>query len=155
MGNWAVRELAAAKSALGEDALLTATKTIAFAAVRTLHATPVELIAIPADATKYIEIVSVHAMLVYGTAGYDSVAATDYLELRYTDANGSLLVGDITPASFGDATADDHMVLVPGARSLPKNANVVAYIAGTEWYAAAGDSALKFNVKYRLRTLAL
>lgn len=134
---------------------LQAKATIATAAVKTLHATPVQVIPAP-PAGKYIEIVSVHAELVYGTAGYDGVDATDYLELRYTNGSGALLTATVSPAGFGDATANAHVTLTPASSGwIPANAKVVAYIAGSEWYTAAGDSALRFDILYRLRDLAL
>jgi hypothetical protein len=133
--------------------VLRATAVLLAAAVKTLHATPVQVLPAP-PANTYIEVVSMHAYLKFGSAGYDSVAATDYLELRYTDGSGALLVQAVSPAGFGDATSDAHLLLEPAASWAPANAKVVAYIAGSEWYAAAGDSDLHLDILYRIRPLA-
>jgi hypothetical protein len=143
------------------DALMTsqvkiATKTIANAALKTLHATPVEVIATPGSG-KFLEIVSVHANLVYATAAFDDVGASEFLELRHTNGSGALLTQTTGCAQgFGDASADAHLLIQPATGIVPvDNANVVAYIAGGEWYAAAGGSALHLEVLYRVRTTAI
>lgn len=136
------------------DQLLIAKAVIPTASVKTLHATPVQVIPKP-PAGYFIEIVSMSAELVFVSAGYDAVAATDYLELRYTDASGALLVQTVSPVGLGDAVANANQIINPANGYIAINAKVVAYIAGTEWYAAAGDSPLHLEIAYRLRKLAI
>ena len=134
-------------------------KTIANAALKTLHTTAVEVIPAP-SAGSYIELVSVHAYMKYATAAFDSVAATDYLELRSTNASGELLTQNVDPTGFADQATDQHrqLSLAIGAAHLVTpvdGANVVAHIAGSEWYAAAGGGELHLEVLYRVRTTAI
>lgn len=130
---------------------------IATAAVKTLNATPVSIIPAP-GAGLFIEIVSIHAWLVYGTAGYDAVGASDDLAFKYTNASGAKVVTDIEATGFGDATSDQHRVTYPtnGAANMTPvaNAAVVAHILTGEWFASAGDSSLKIEATYRIRSLA-
>lgn len=130
-----------------------ASVTIAAAAVRTLNATPVTLVAAPGSG-KFIEVESIHAWLDYGTAGYDAVAAGDDLAFKYSNASGAKIAGDIAGAGFGDQTTDQHRISQPLSDATPvANVPMVAHILVGEWYAAAGDSALKIEVLYRVRAL--
>lgn len=135
----------------GAAAVLVAKKKLTAAQVVALAATPVEVIGKPA-AGKFIEIISVHAWLDFASAAYDAVAATDYLQLRYTNASGAKLLQDIDPSGFGDAVADAHLVIGHADSLVPLNAKVVASLAGS-WYTAAGDSPIVLEVLYRLRDL--
>jgi hypothetical protein len=136
-----------------ETGLYRAFKALTANEVKALHATPVEVIAQPSAGT-YIEVVSVHAFLDFNSVAYDAVGATDYLQLRYTDGSGALLTQNVSPAGFGDASADAYLLLNPAASYAPLRAAVMAYIAGGEWYAAAGNSPVNLVVLYRKRTLA-
>jgi hypothetical protein len=125
--------------------------TIAAGSVATLNATAVSLVAAP-GAGKYLDLVDAEVFLDYGTAGYDAVAATDYLSIRYTNASGAVLTANTSPVGFGDATADAHFKMEPTSHLITLNAALVAHIQGGEWYSAAGDSPLTFRVKYRVAT---
>lgn len=141
--------------AAGTPTVMRADVVLASAAVKTLHATPVQVIAAP-GAGKFIEIISMHAYLKFGTAAYDGVAATDFLELRHTDGSGALLTQTVDPTGFGNAAADAHVLILPASGIVPlDNGKVVAFIAGTEWFAAAGDSALHLEILYRIRKTAI
>ena len=126
--------------------------TIPFASVRTLSATPYELIAAP-GATKFIEVLSIHWWLDYGTATYDAAAAGDILTAKYTNAAGAAVVDGVAGDAIGAAVADYHTNVLAVPEVIPvANAAIVASVAVGEWYAAAGDSPLKAEIMYRVRT---
>lgn len=127
--------------------------TIAFAAVRTLNATPVTMIAAP-GAGKYIEVERVHWFLDFGTAAYDAAAAGDTLEAKYTDGSGAAVVDAVAGNAIGSASADYHALVRAVPEVIPvANAPIVAHINTGEWYSAAGDSPLKYEVAYTIQTL--
>lgn len=151
---WAVLKRGAVEPA-GEGQILTATGTIAMAAVRTLNATPVTVIAAPA-AGKFIEVLRCHWFLDFATAAYDAAAAGDTLNLKYTDASGAAVVDAVAGNAIGSAAADYHTLVIAVPEVIPVVATpIVAHIASGEWYSAAGDSPLKYCIDYRVRTLAL
>lgn len=140
-------------STAGEDEIFTATGTIATAAVKTMFATPVSIVAAP-GAAFYIEPVSMHWFLDFGTAAYDSAAAADLLGAKYTNASGAQILQTVAGNVFGNASADAHICVNRATSIVPvANAAVVATIDVSEWFAAAGDSPLKYEFKYRVRTL--
>ncbi len=125
-------------------------KDILNAAVRTLNATPVEVIPAP-GAGKYIEIISATYWFKYTAPAFDGVGASDNLVLKYTDASGAELTAVVAGVGFGDATADKQ-ALRTGIDFAPvANAPVVAHIKTGEWYAAAGGGAVSIEVEYRIR----
>jgi hypothetical protein len=135
----------------GAAAVLVAKKTLSAAQILALDTVPIEIIPKPA-AGKYIEVVSVHAMLKFNSAQYASVGATDYLQLRYTDGSGAKQLKDVSPVGFGDAAADAHLIIGHADSLIPANAKVVASLAGA-W--TTGDSMVTLEVMYRLRDLAI
>ena len=150
--------LAAVNTALGEPALLTLKVTIANAALKTLNATPVTVIAAPA-AGLYVEVVSCLARMIFAVAAFDGVGAAEYLELRYTDASGQIITQNVNPTGFADQAITQQRLLPIGGNAALINpvaaAPIVAHIAGGEWYAAAGGGSLKLEILYRVRTLAI
>jgi hypothetical protein len=144
-------EVEAVLAELGAVRVYEATGTIANGAVRTLNATPVQVIAAP-GAGKYIEVLSAEWFLDYATAGFDAVAAGDDLALKYTNASGAKVTGDLAGVGFADQTSD-QLRLVKGVAVTPAiNAAIVAHILVGEWYAAAGGSALDYKIRYMIRT---
>lgn len=131
-----------------------ASGTIATGAVATLNATPVTVIAAP-GAGKYIEVISCHWMLDFESAAYDGAAAGEDLALKYTNASGDQVAGLVDHDGFGNASADAHAIVKGVAVTPVANAAVVAHILTGEWYAAAGDSPVKYNIRYIVRDLAL
>lgn len=134
----------------------TRTVTIPYAQVRTLNATPVEIIPAPA-AGYYHEVVSCHWFLDYGTAAYDAAAAGDALVLKYTDAAGAEVVTQVPGNTIGASGADYHTLVqaVQGPLIPAVAAAIVAHILVGEWFGAAGNSPLKCEVIYRTRLLGL
>jgi hypothetical protein len=136
-----------------DTSLLTATGTIATAAVKTLHATPVSLVVAP-GAASFIDVIDCHWFLDFGTAAYDAAASGDTLGAKYTNAAGAQTLQTIAGNTIGAASADYHVIAARASTVLPvANAAVVANLDGTEWFAAAGDSPLKYELHYRVRTM--
>lgn len=144
----------AGAEALDEKEVLSASGTIAAGAVATLNATPVVMVAAPA-AGYYIEPVSLHWFLDFESAAYDAAASGDTLVARYTGAMGAVLFDAVAGDDIGAAMADYHALVQPVAEVVPvAAAAVVAHITTGEWFAAAGDSPLKWEMLYRVRSLA-
>lgn len=117
------------------------------AAVQTLNATPVEVIPAP-GAGKFTEVDSCLWMLDHQGADYDDAAAGEDLALKYTDAAGAKVTGDVDHSGFADASAD-AFELVKGVQVTPvANAAVVAHILSGEWYSAAGDGILRYRIRF-------
>lgn len=130
-----------------------ATGTIGAAALRTLNATPVEMIAAPA-AGKYIKVLWVHWFLDYGGVAMDAAAAGDTLEAKYTNGAGAAVVDAVAGNAIGAAAADYHTTVLAVPEVIPvAAAAIVAHINVGEWYAAAGTSELKFVAYYQVCTL--
>lgn len=149
----ALRPMAAAGYVYSASAtdLQTATVTIPYASVRTLNATPYELVPAPAAGTANV-VESVVAFLDYGSAGYDAVGASDDLTIRYTNGSGAL-IATIETVGFLDQTSDQVRYAKPtttAAITPVAAAAIVAHISTGEIYTAAGDSPLKFKVYYRV-----
>jgi len=119
--------------------------------VGSLNTSPVTLIAAPADANSFIEIRSAHWWLDFASAAYDSVAGGDLLSLVYHGATDPLTSG--ISSGFGDAGADAHRIAPAQAKGTPSNVGIDAYCAGGDWYAAAGDSPVKYEIRYCVRPL--
>lgn len=123
--------------------------TIDNADVRTLNATPVEVIPAPGAGLAVI-VEDVQWWLDYGSAAFDGNASGEDLVLRYTDSSGSVVVDAVDESGFADATGD-QLRLVKGVSVTPvENAAVVAHILSGEWYSAAGDSDLKARIRIRV-----
>lgn len=130
-----------------------ASGTIAAAALRTLNATPVEMVAAP-GATKYIKPLWVHWFLDYGGVQMDAAAAGDTLVARYTDGSGAACVDAVAGDTIGGAVADYHTTVLSVPEVVPVvNAAIMAHVNTGEWYAAAGTSELKYVIYYQVVTL--
>ncbi len=143
---------------LAEDVIQEASGAIANAAVRTLNATPVTMIAAP-GAGKMIVVHRVIWYLDYATAAFDAAAAGDTLVAKYTDGSGTAATAAIAGNTFGGASADT-VAVAPGAAAIDAatgcvNAPLVAHINTGEWYSAAGGSALRWHAFYSVVTVPL
>lgn len=123
---------------------------IATAAVLTLNATPVTLVAAPGSGV-YIEFVAAYVFLDFATTAYAADAGED-LCIKLTDASGDIVSTSIDGEEF-EATADALFIMtpVPTAPNVvthPANAALVAHLLVGEW--ATGDSPLKIRTIYRL-----
>lgn len=144
-------------SGIGETGVRTVSGTIATGAVLALNATPAELVAAP-GAGLFIELVSCHLWLDYATTAYNGIAAGEDLIISYTDGSGEE-VARIETTGFLDQAADEHRIVRAGsaydsvaAHEPVANAALVLSLLSGE--IATGDSPLKFEVQYRVRTLA-
>jgi len=128
--------------------------TIATAAVKTLNATPVALVASP-GVGKIAVPVLVQLMLDYGSVAYDGIASGEDLNIRYTDGSGAL-IATVETTGFLDATADAVRVVAPttaAALTPVANAAIVLFMATGE--IATGNSPLKVRTYYRVLDAAL
>lgn len=129
--------------------------TIANADVRTLNATPVQVIPAPVGAGRAIVDVSIQAKYVYATAAFDSVGAGDDLAFKYTDASGAKVCGDIETVGWLDQSSSAWRATGPVVTSMTPvaNAPIVAHILATEVYGAAGGGSLVIRAQYRIANL--
>jgi hypothetical protein len=134
-----------------ESNMIVADVTIATAAVKTLNATPVELIATP-GAAKAIVPVMVGVYKPAGTA-YAGIADGEDLTVKYTDANGTQLVTIEATGFLDQATAQTRIATpatpINGTNLTPTaNAALVAHMITGE--IITGTSDLKFRIWYRI-----
>ena len=143
----------AALAELGAVRVYRASGTIANAAVKTLNATPVEVIAAPGSG-KAIRVLRAEWLLDYTAPAFDGAGAGETLGLKYTNGSGAQCVQALAGNTIGAASADYRAFVNAADSVLPvANAAVVAHIDSGEWYAAAGASALKYVVEYEIVTL--
>lgn len=136
------------------ESLAVADVTVATAAVKTLNATPVTLVAAPGSG-KFIAVQDVTFFLDYASAAYDGIAAGEDLTVRYTDGSGQLIATCET-TGFLDQTADQVRFVDFGAATVitpVANAAVVLHMSTGE--IATGDSPLKVRVTYKVMDAAL
>lgn len=131
-----------------------ATTTVNNAAVRTMNATPVEIIPAPGSGKAIVD-VRVNVKYVYATAAFDSVGSSDDMEIRYTDGSGAKVANDIETTGFLDQSSDQYRMSGPVLTSMTPvaNAAVVARFATGEVYSAAGGGSLVVQAFYRVVTL--
>lgn len=129
-----------------------ATVTIATAAVKTLNATPVELV--PAPGAGYANVlIGALAFLDYNSAAYDGIAAGEDLAIKYTNGSGQQ-VAAFEATGFLDQTADqiryvDATVQTTTAgQTIVENAALVAHMLTGE--IATGNSPVKIRCYYRV-----
>jgi len=126
--------------------------TLSAGQVKALNATPIQVIAAP-GVGYFTEVVSVHWMLDFGGNAYDAAAAGDTLGLVYSGKTESL-VDEVPGDTFGASGVDAWALAQAKGPYVPYAATaVMARIAVGEWYAAAGDSPVKYHILYRTRPL--
>jgi hypothetical protein len=131
-----------------EDVLRKATKTVTTAQILALNTTPIELVAAP-GATKFIDIVAIHAKLVYVAATY---SGSNALEFRYTNGSGAKVAADISSTFINTASG----TAVSTARGQEAeivnvlNAPVMVFIPTAN--PTVGDSDIIFTIYYRIIT---
>jgi hypothetical protein len=145
---------------LSDCQYLVATGTIAADAVKALNATPVTLIASP-GASKMIVIDEVQLFLDWNSAQYDSVGGGDDLQIQYATSNTAIV--QIESTGFMDAVADEQRFFKPSAFNAAAgtpggydylangvNEAIELTVLVGELYAAAGDSPLKYKIRYHV-----
>lgn len=126
--------------------------SIAAAAIATLRATPVTLVAAP-GAGKVLEFVSAVLILDYTAPGFTETA--DNLGVRYTDGSGTQMSETIEMTGFIDQTADTMTTArakVDGiaAKTACENKALVLHNLGDGEFGGSGGSALRVKVAYRV-----
>lgn len=113
-----------------------------------LNSTPVQLVAAP-GAGLYNDVISVMYFLDYGSAAYDGTK-TGNLMTKFTNGSGTEVTGRVAETGFMDQTSDTRAVVHadPVGYEPVENAAIVAH-ADNDWYSAAGDSPILYEVKYR------
>jgi hypothetical protein len=130
--------------------------SIAAAAIRTLRATPVQLVAAP-GAGKFVEFVSAQLFLDYGGAALTE--SSDNLAVRLNDGSGLAVSETIETTGFIDQTADtitnaiqikDRIV----SKANGENKKLVLHNTGSAEFGTAGTptSALRVKVAYRVHS---
>lgn len=126
--------------------------------IRSLRATPQQLV--PAPPAGFIEFVSAHFFLDFGTVPFNlPTAAGDDLAVRYSNASGSQVAVQEAD-NLINASADIHFLLYGGILAAGNNtiqvvgpAPLVLHNKGNNEYTGAGDSLLKVETTYRIRAL--
>lgn len=130
----------------------TADTLIATAAVKTLNATPVELVAAPGSG-KYLEFLGALLFIDYTSADYVAGAGED-LVIRYENASGQICSASVDGSVL--AASADALVYIPPVSDpsaspagfvVPDNKALVAHILTGE--IATGDSPFKIRTFYR------
>lgn len=116
-----------------------------------LNTTPVTVVPAP-GAGLYINFISGHIFLDYASAAYDGTK-TGSASFRYTNAAGDDASGDVPETGFMDQTADTHFQVPPVVCNPVENAALVL-ASDNDWYSAAGDSPVKYEVLYRIRSFS-
>lgn len=123
--------------------------TLTNAQLRTLNATPVDVIAAPGTG-KFILVESVLGKLNYATAAFDSVGSGDDLTLKYTNGSGAT-AATLETTGWLDQTADTYKYSRSAIDVVPvANAKVVAHIATGEIYGSAGGGTVTLKIRYRI-----
>lgn len=127
--------------------------SIAAAAVATLRATPVSLVAAP-GAGKVIEFISAILILDYTAPGYTET--DDNLAVKYTNGSGVAVSETIEMTGFIDLTAD-AMIQTQAIKDalLTANAALVLHNTGSGEFGNSGGSALRVKVAYRVHSTGL
>jgi hypothetical protein len=139
---------AIAASKLAEDAVRTATVTVATGSVLTLNATPVSLIAAP-GAGKAIVVDGIVAKIVFNSVAYTGGNA---LEFRYTNGSGAKVTADIASSFINSASGTTYASVAGVTTSLAPvvNAAVVVFVPVAD--PGAGNSPIVFTVRYHVVT---
>jgi len=126
-------------------------KIVSSAQLLALAAAPIELVAAPGIATKYIEFMGASVFLDYGGTAYAADAGED-LAIRYTDGTGTVVSNQIDGEVL-EATADTLWTLRPvaGAQETALTANAALVLDNVgAGEIITGNSPLKIRVYYRI-----
>lgn len=113
------------------------------AQVKALFTTPVTLIPAP-GANRYIQVMSVAAKLQFVTTAYTGANA---VEVRYTNASGAKVTGDLAAAWLNSATSRVD-IAVDAAVTSVVNSPVVAAVPTAN--PGAGDGLVVLDIVYRI-----
>ena len=141
------------------EGIITATGTLTAAQIRTLNATPVEILAAPA-AGYAIAPVDMQFHLDYNSNVYDSVGAGEDLQIQYATGGTRIGLADCDASANcinPGGAADDHgWVYMEQTRGRPLLAATAVNITilSAEWATtdddSDGDSPIHWKIRYRL-----
>lgn len=139
---------------LDEGTIQIAEVSIAAAAVATLRATPVTLVAAP-GAGKVLYFISAVLLLDYTAPGFTETA--DNLAVKYENGSGAAASQAIEMTGFIDQTADTITTAMAKidaivAAASAVNKALVLHNTGDGEFAGSGGSALRLKVAYRVIT---
>lgn len=133
---------------LAEDAIRTASVTVATASVLTLNGTPVTLVAAP-GAGKIVLIEEITAKLVFNSVAY---TGSNALEFRYTNGSGAKVTADLAAAFINSASGTNYATVKSVVTALTPVANAAVVVFVPTANPAAGNSDIIFTLKYRIVT---
>jgi len=122
--------------------------TLTSAQILALYTTPVEIIAAPGTGY-YNDVLSVMAINDYNSVAYTGANA---LELRYTNASGAKVTGDLA-AAFINSASDRADKAVGVAVTAVSNAAVVAAVPTAN--PGAGNGTITLDIQYRTLPFAV
>lgn len=123
--------------------------TLTAAQVKTLNATPFQLVA-PPGANKALILLGANLYMPYATTPYNLIAVGDDLAIKYTGSAG-LQVAQVEATGLFDQTASQQRWVYPVTTADIKpvaNAPLMLHMLNSE--IAAGDSPLKVRTYYRI-----
>lgn len=128
--------------------------SIAAAAVATLRATPVTLVAAP-GAGKVLQFLSAILLLDYSTPAFTET--TDNLAVKYENGTGVAASDTIETTGFIDQAADTvttarAKIDAIAAKTACENKALVLHNTGDGEFAGSGGSALRIKVAYRVHS---
>ncbi len=128
--------------------------SIAAAAVATLRATPVTLVAAP-GAGKVLEFISAAFFLDYTAPGFTE--SSDNLAVKYENGSGAAASQTVECTGFIDQTADTMTIGIAKndvivAKTGCENKALVLHNTGDGEFGGSGGSALRVKVAYRVHT---
>lgn len=131
-------------------------KTLTFAQMRALRATPITIIPSPGVGFA-IQYLSAFLALQYNSTAYTISNSTDYMNFRYASSSGAIVSDNIVPTGFLSATASTYTssrAKVDGivAASVAGNAPLVLHNSGAAEY-SAGNSSVQVRVAYIIQPI--
>jgi len=157
VGTTELADAAVTSAKLDEQTIRYAAVSIAAAALGTLRATPVTLVAAP-GAGKILEFVSAVLILDYTAPGFTETA--DNLAVKYVDGSGVAVSQAIECTGFIDQVADTVTNALPkidaiATKAQCENVALVLHNTGDGEWGGGGGSALRVKVAYRVHTSGL
>ena len=153
-GNLSVTAGSVSSNQLAANTIQYAEVSIAAAAIKTLRATPVQLVAAP-GAGKFVEFVSAQLFLDYGGAGLTE--SSDNLAVKFDSGSGVAVSETIEATGFIDQVADTITNAIAKkdvivAKTAAENKKLVLHNTGSGEFGDAGTSTsvLRVKVAYRI-----
>lgn len=157
---WFTSDGGTAWASMGAGSIQSTTVSLTPTQIRAMETTPVALVAAP-GAGFWLELVSIHMFLDFGTVAYDDAAADGDLQVTYAGLGGEVVAVQESDALI-DAVADAHAYAGNDSATIPvadvataTNTALVISNDGAAYTGAGGDSPLICRTFYRVHTLAI